>query len=156
MQQEAPTSRSYTHDRCKQETIVADAAFSNMASPLSDITLTYCSGCKGMFQVSEFAWTDTGENLIEYRKRLAGHAGPVSRFLCSKTAVLCMLALAVLLGVAGAQWLSPVQRGLLGFAFTALGIGFVSVVVLAGILVSVITPMVHKRVCGESDPRQLR
>jgi hypothetical protein len=108
-----------------------------------------------MFQVSEFAWTDTTENLVEYRKRWAGNAGPIQRFLCSKNAVLSMLVLSIVLGAAAAQGLSPIQRGMLGYVFTALGLIVVFLMILASILISVITPMVHKRVCGVADPRQL-
>jgi hypothetical protein len=156
MQEPAPTSRSYTHDRCRQETVVSDSAFTNLASPLSDIQQTYCSGCKGMFQVSEFSWSDTTEKLIDYRKRLAGHAGSIARFLCSKNAVISVLVIAIGMGAILAQLLSPIQAGLLGYVFTAIGLSVLSLIAFAAILISVITPIVHQRVCGVSDPRRLQ
>ncbi len=106
--------------------------------------------------MSEFAWTDTSENLVEYRKRWTSNAGLIQRFLCSKNAILGMLALSIVVGAAAAQWLSPIQRGMLGYMLTALGLSVVIVMILAAILISVITPMVHKRVCGVADPRQLQ
>lgn len=109
-----------------------------------------------MFQVSEFAWSDTMEKLIDYRKRLAGHAGSIDRFLCSKNAVLVMLVFALGLGAILAQMLSPIQKGLLGYVFTAIGLCVICLVAFGAILISVITPIVHRRVCGVSDPRRLQ
>lgn len=156
MQEKAPTSRRYMHDRCKRETVVSDSAFSNMASPLSDISQTYCNNCKGMFQVQEFAWSDTLENLVDYRKRLAGHAGPISRFLCSKNAVIAMLVLGILLGIVSTQLMFPIQEGLFRFLILAFGISVIWLIALGSVLISVVTPLVHKWVCGVSDPRILQ
>jgi len=156
MQDSVPASRAYIHDRCHQDTIVGDAAFVNLASPLSDIHQTYCSGCKGMFDVHEFAWSDTRECLIDYRARHSTGAGSFARFICSRNAVLIMFVISIGLALVGAMLLSPIQQGLLGFLFTAIGVGFVALIALATLLIRVITPMVHKHVCGVSDPRALK
>jgi hypothetical protein len=109
-----------------------------------------------MFDITEFLWTDTSEKIVDYRKRLSGNASLIQRFLCSKNAVLGMPVLALALGVVLAQLLSPIQKGFLGFFFSAIGLCVILLMALAAILISVITPLVHQRVCGVSDPRRLQ
>jgi hypothetical protein len=67
-----------------------------------------------------------------------------------------MPVLALGLGVVLAQLLSPIQKGFLGFFFSAIGLCVILLMALAAILISVITPIVHQRVCGVSDPRRLQ
>lgn len=152
---DTPVSRAYIHDRCKQPTIVGDNAFSNLASPLSNIQETYCSGCKGNFKIDEFCWADTSESIVDYRLRHGGEAGVVSRFICSSHAVVALFLLGLVLAVVAAFLLRSPNEGLLGFFLTFIGAAVLILFLLGALLISVLTPLVHKRVCGVADPRRL-
>ena len=152
----APTSRTYIHDRCEQPTVVSGGAFSALASPLAGVETTYCNGCKSMFAVDEFRWEDTNEKLTDYHRRHASGASAIDRFIASRHSIIVALILATLLGIL-TMILSLTFQGeeLLTSVFLGIGVGFVSLIAMATILISVLTPVVHRRVCKVSDPRRL-
>lgn len=150
-----PTSRTYIHDRCEQPTVVSDGAFSALASPLAGVQQTYCNACKSMFAVDEFRWADTDEKLADYHRRHASGASAIDRFIASRHSIIAALILAVLLGVL-IMILSLLQgEGLLASIFFGIGAGVLSLIAMTAILISVLTPSVHRRVCKVSDPRRL-
>ena len=151
-----PTSRIYIHDRCEQPTVVSDGAFSALASPLAGVERTYCNACKSMFGVDEFRWADTDEKLIDYHRRHADGASAIDRFIASRHSVIAALILAALLGVLTALFGLVFQgEGLLESIFFGIGAGVLSLIAMTAILISVLTPIVHRRVCKVSDPRRL-
>lgn len=151
-----PTSRTYTHDRCEQPTVVSGGAFSALASPLAGVQQTYCNACKSMFAVDEFRWTDTDEKLTDYHRRHASGASAIDRFIASRHSIIAALILAVLLGVLTMILSFLFQgEGLLASIFFGIGAGVLSLIAMTAILISVLTPIVHRRVCKVSDPRRL-
>ncbi len=46
-------------------------------------------------------------------------------------------------------------EGLLASIFLGIGAGVLSLIAMTAILISVLTPIVHRRVCKVSDPRRL-
>ncbi len=152
----APTSRIYLHDRCEQPTVVSDDAFSALASPLAGVQQTYCNACKSMFAVDEFRWADTDEKLTDYYLRHASRASAIDRFIASRHSVITALVLAVLLGILTVILCLVVQgEELLTSIFLGIGVGVLSLLTMGAILIFVLTPIVHRRVCKVSDPRRL-
>lgn len=151
-----PTSRTYIHDRCDQPTVVSDGAFSALASPISGVERTYCNACKSMFSVDEFRWEDTDEKLVDYHRRHASGASAIDRFIASRHSLIAALVLSTLLGILTMVFYLVFQgEALLGAFFLGVGVGFVSLIAMGTILISVLTPIVHRRVCKVSDPRRL-
>ena len=151
-----PTSRTYVHDRCEQPTVVSDGAFSALASPLAGVEKTYCNACKSMFSVEEYRWQDTNEKLPDYYRRHSDHASTIDRFIASRHSIIAALLIAALLGILTAIWSFMAQgEGLFASVFLGIGVGFISLLAMAAILMSVLTPLVHRRVCKVSDPRRL-
>ena len=151
-----PDSRGYIHDRCEQTTEVSGSAFSNLASPLAGLKQTYCNACKGMFPVAEFRWADTDEPLPKYYKRHEEKATELDRFIASKNSILAGLVAAVVIGVLVCVFFLVIQGdGVASAVACGIGATVLSLIAIAAILVSVLTPMVHKRVCGVADPREL-
>ena len=151
-----PTSRTYLHDRCEQPTVVSDGSFSALASPLTGVEQTYCNACKSMFAVEEFRWADPGEKLPDYHRRHASGASAIDRLIASRHSVIVSLVLAVLLG-ALTMILSFVFQGeeLLTSIFFGIGVAVLSLIAMAAVLILILTPLVHRRVCKVSDPRRL-
>ena len=151
-----PESRPYTHDRCEQMTEVSGEAFTSLASPLTGLEQTYCNACKSMFPIAEFRWTDSNETLPNYYQRHGDKATKFDRFIASRRSIIAGLVVAVAIGIFAFAFFFFVRGD--GFV-TAIGCGIgsatLSLIPIAAILFSVLTPMVHKRACGVSDPREL-
>ena len=62
-------SRVYLHKTCGTETEVDRYPLTDIASPYERVLATRCAKC-GIVPFSSVSWTDTGENLDAYRKRL--------------------------------------------------------------------------------------
>jgi hypothetical protein len=65
----ARVSRVYLHKTCGTETDVDKEPLTLIASPYDRVLATRCAKC-GIVPFSSVSWTDTGENLDAYRKRL--------------------------------------------------------------------------------------
>ncbi|MCC9641065.1 hypothetical protein LOC71_02185 [Rhodopirellula sp. JC740] len=152
----APSSRAYVHDRCEQPTVVSDTAFSTVASPLAGVEQTYCNACKDMFAVKEYRWADSGETLPDYYQRHAGGATAIDRFIASRHSIIAAFVVSVVVGIAtAALFYFFLKEGLMAAVFLGIGAGFLSLIAMGTILISFLTPMVHRRVCKVSDPRHL-
>ncbi len=109
-----------------------------------------------MFAVEEFRWADTDEKLSDYHQRHASGASAIDRFIGSRHSVIAVLITAVLLGVLTMILSWRFQgEGLLASFFFGVGAGVLALIAMAAILLSVLTPIVHRRVCKVSDPRRL-
>jgi len=64
------TSRPYRHNSCAQDTVISGGDFAILCDPFRGGGPTFCSHCEVYDEVRNFAWTDTGENLARYRKRI--------------------------------------------------------------------------------------
>lgn len=153
MTEPTPEHREYVHDRCHLVTIVTGSDFTNLASPLNEFELTYCSACKGMFGVGEFAWRDTGETIPDYRRRHAGDASAVWRWIGGRKGIWIVLALSIILGGMSAATLA--DGGWPEFMMLLIGGSLLAFIATASLLLYVLTPIAHKRVCGVADPRRL-
>ncbi|MCC9603681.1 hypothetical protein LOC67_24290 [Stieleria sp. JC731] len=154
--QPPPTSRTYIHDRCEQPTIVAKESFAAVASPLSGVEQTYCNACKSMYAVDEYRWADTNEKLTDYYKRHGNGANALDRFIASRHSLIAALVVAIGLGIAMAVIANTIQgTDLLTSIFIGIGVCVLAVTAMATVIVSVLTPIVHRRVCNVSDPRHL-
>lgn len=61
----------YRHDRCGAVTGMPEEIIrSYLADPFLYSDYTFCTGCGKYPHASEFHWVDTGENLLEYNRRL--------------------------------------------------------------------------------------
>lgn len=65
-----PTFRVYVHDVCGSGTVVTDGHYTWLTDPFLHCDGTYCAGCKGPVHLGDVYWPDTGENLLDYRRRL--------------------------------------------------------------------------------------
>jgi hypothetical protein len=151
----APGSRVYRHTKCGAETLVSGNAFSVVSNPLADMTRTWCTPCNAFFPVAEYVWADTDERIVDYYARHSTKASKVDRFLCSKV----FLIVSVLVGA--------IAGGVIGYLLTSNGgwgqrvlatggLAFVGVFAAAALNVSVIGPLIVKRVCGVADTRTLK
>ena len=153
---QVPESRSYTHDRCEQMTVASGDAFTSLASPLADLEQTYCHACKSMFPIAEFRWSESDETLPDYCQRHGGKATMLDRFIASRQSIIAAMVVAVAIGIfASAYFFFAQGDGLVSAIACGVGAGFISFIAIGGIFMWVLTPLVHKRVCGVSDPRKL-
>jgi hypothetical protein len=65
-----PTGRVYVHTGCGGQTEVSGGDFTHICDPFWPCTSTYCCQCAGFAPLSEVRWTNTGEPVSEYRRRL--------------------------------------------------------------------------------------
>jgi hypothetical protein len=70
-----PTSRSYHHRPCIRkpqgtETVVSGHDYTHICDPFWPCSSTYCCGCSDFVSLDSVVWTDTGETVAAYRKRL--------------------------------------------------------------------------------------
>ena len=151
----APESRTYRHLDCQTETTIGGQPFEVMSNPLSDMASTWCSQCEGQFPLSEYAWADTNEKVLDYYARHSENATDLQRFLCSRKCMLILGGLGFIFGGVGgyllfrndALWLRilmPIACGGFG-AFGGLAI-----------YISGLCGPITRNVCGVSDTRTLQ
>lgn len=104
--EETPNSRVYVHKRCGTATLVSGDDFRRLVDPFSPVQVTYCASCRKMESLDKVAWSDTGEPIAAFRRRLRD-ATPRSLLLFNRiapfvAAVLC----------AGIGWLFTPHRSL--------------------------------------------
>ena len=63
-------ARSYEHADCGQETLVSGEDYVLLECPFRPIESTLCAGCGHLVPLSSIAWSDTGENVADYRQRI--------------------------------------------------------------------------------------
>lgn len=104
-----PDSRSYTHDKCGEVTVVSESEFKIVASPLPGCRMTMCCGCGQHFPIAEFKWSDSGERIVDYYARHRAKASLSAHLVSSLAFSLSLIALGavagVALGIAAGQWL---------------------------------------------------
>jgi hypothetical protein len=70
-----PTSRPYRHSPCLRkpqgtETVVSGHDYTHICDPFWPCSSTFCCGCSSFVPLDSVVWTDTGETIAAYRKRL--------------------------------------------------------------------------------------
>lgn len=76
-----PTSRSYVHERCGYETIVNGIDFEMLANPFTFTSSTMCVHCKKQVSLKQVAWSETGESITGYRRRLRREAPAILKLI---------------------------------------------------------------------------
>lgn len=153
--EQVPESRVYRHAKCGAETVVSGEAFSVVSNPLADMTRTWCTPCNAFFPVSEYAWADSGEKIVDYYSRHSAKATALDRFLCSRVFLIASVVVGGLVGLAVGYAL--MRNGAWGQRLLVSGIlAFVGVFAAAALNVSVISKLMVKRVCGVADTRTLK
>lgn len=143
----ARTSRDYIHAACESTTTIDGPEFQALADPLAKMQSTWCAECEDHFPISEFSWADTRERISDYYSRYQQQASPAMRFVASRAGMFTFAVALFFLGVP----LAMILRSLWGLAGGVVG------AVLAIVLhVTVLGPMVLRRVLGTEDPRQLQ
>jgi hypothetical protein len=65
----------YYHPACGKDTVVSGDEFVMLECPFRNVDATFCCSCNDFFALDPVFWTDTGEKISDYRKRLAESAG---------------------------------------------------------------------------------
>lgn len=65
-----PSSRVYRHAGCGGETVVSGDDYLSLEYPFRPVDSTMCSACGKFVPLTEVAWSDTGENIADYRERI--------------------------------------------------------------------------------------
>lgn len=63
-------SRTFFHPQCQKTTHVEDDDLVLLECPFHSHLQTFCSGCERLLTLDQLYWSDTGENILEYRQRL--------------------------------------------------------------------------------------
>jgi hypothetical protein len=66
----AKQGRAYRHEKCGADTLITNGEFVHICNPLSLVLGAYCATCGRPGRISDFTWIDTGEPIVEYRKRM--------------------------------------------------------------------------------------
>ncbi len=114
-----------------------------------------CSTCGAMFPIAEYAWADTDESLSDYYARHTIHATPLQRFLCSKTFMVALIAIAAI-AVAGAAYALVANDNWLTRLICVAGGLMIGAFIGMAIFVSGFANPIKRSVCGVSDTRLLR
>lgn len=65
-------SRAYYHAKCGSNTLCTGDDLVRLECPFRGCSGTFCCGCNKRVPLSAVQWEDTGENVAEYRQRIAG------------------------------------------------------------------------------------
>ena len=148
-----PESRVYRHLQCGAETVISGQAFEVASNPLSDMTRTWCNQCNAFFPVSDYQWSDTGENISDYYSRHNARATKVERFLCSKKFMVICAITGFLLGAVGGYLLFRDEKLWLQ-VFMVPFVGGVGVFIICAMYLQ-LGKLITKRICRVSDTRAL-
>ncbi|KAA5541050.1 hypothetical protein FYK55_19330 [Roseiconus nitratireducens] len=149
-----PESRAYRHVQCDNETVVSGQPFELVSNPMSSITQTWCSDCNGYFPISDYQWSDTGENLSDYFARHTQSATDMQRFLCSKKFMVILWIIGFLLSALGATVLFADQALWVKIVFIPLT-GLIGVLIASAVFISGFANPITRKVCGVEDTRTL-
>jgi hypothetical protein len=67
---EESLSRVYRHTGCGGQTVISGDDYVNLECPFRPVQGTYCCACQQFVPLSMLQWSDTGENVAEYRRQL--------------------------------------------------------------------------------------
>ena len=153
--QTIPECRSYRHLQCGNDTVVSGQAFEVVSNPMSSMERTQCSACGAMFPITDFAWSDSGETLSDYYARHTSSATDLQRFLCSKTFMVALIVLGIVLTDIGIYFL---MRGGDTFVllFCMVGGLMIGAIIGMGVFVSGFADPIKRKVCGVRDTRSLK
>ncbi|HKB02948.1 MAG TPA: hypothetical protein VKD90_12055, partial [Gemmataceae bacterium] len=65
-------SRAYYHAKCGSNTLCTGDDLVRLECPFRGCSGTFCCVCNEKVPLSAVQWEDTGENVAEYRERIAG------------------------------------------------------------------------------------
>ncbi len=149
-----PESRSYRHIQCGSDTLVSGQAFEVVSNPMSSMERTQCSNCGTMFPITDFEWSDSGEKLSDYYARHTQSATDLQRFLCSKTFMVAVIALCVILTEMGiyALFANGDRRVLV---FCLVGGLMIGTLIGMAVFISGVADPIKRKVCGVKDTRSL-
>ena len=81
---------------CGAKFDIDDTTLSEICNPLSVHTDIHCPSCETDGMVYTFEWSDTGENLFDFRNRLRSNMPLLLRHVDSKTTLhVCLLTIAI-------------------------------------------------------------
>ena len=130
---EPPDYRAYVHNRCNGVTTVSGDDYLGLCDPMTGLlpVSTFCTTCNAQAPVGEFAWTDTGESIADYRKRMLATIPLAARVNAR------LIRFALILGF-------PTAAFLIARAFTAPGAVVVpTLALIAGLLLGVLASGMH-------------
>ena len=116
---------------------------------------TQCTTCGAMFPISECEWSDTGEKISDYYARHTTSATDVQRFLCSKTFMVAVIVVCVLLAEIGIYFLLRNENTAVLLFCLVGGLMFGAMIGMA-VFVSGFANPIKRKVCGVSDTRTLK
>ena len=64
-------SRTYFHPLCGAYTLVSGDDYKSLENPFREVTQTFCCGCGTMVPLASVNWADSGESVLQCRKRVA-------------------------------------------------------------------------------------
>jgi hypothetical protein len=70
-----PVSRAYEHKSCHAVTVAAGDDLVRLECPFRPLDGTYCCRCGDFVPLDDVRWTDTGETISTYRRRLKASVG---------------------------------------------------------------------------------
>jgi hypothetical protein len=153
--QAVPESRAYRHLTCGSETLVSGQSFEVVSNPMSSMERTQCSACGAMFPISDFQWSDTGERISDYYARHTQCATGLQRFLCSKTFMVALIVVCILVVEIAIYFLLANQNTIV-LALSLVGGLMLGAILGMIVFVSGVADPIKRRVCGVSDTRMLK
>lgn len=153
-EQGIPESRAYRHVKCGNDTVVSDQPFELVSNPMSSMEQTQCSSCGAMFPMSDFEWSDTGENISDYYARHTKDATDLQRFLCSKKFMVGIILIAAVLTASGV-YLLVANDSILTRIICLFGGFMIGAMIGMAIFVTGFANPIKRKVCGVADTRLL-
>lgn len=150
-----PESRAYRHVTCGNETVVGGQPFEVVSNPMSSMEQTQCSSCDGMFPISDFEWSDTGEKISDYYARHSQSATDLQRFLCSKRFMVAIIVACIIATEIGV-YLLLANQGTFVLIFCLVGGLMIGAMIGMAVFISGFANPIKSKVCGVSDTRTLR
>ena len=154
MSDDVPTSRDYVHAACEMSTEISESDFEAIADPFCPSSHTMCAECDESFPMEEFAWSDTGERIVDYYARYRAKVGTMGRLLGSRGTGIVFATIGIVggggLGIVAAQsigWIGGVLVGLVCAAICG----------AAGLLLwdAALKPSIARAAFGVDDCRSL-
>src|SRR5262245_49688027 len=63
-------SRAYKHDACGGQTVVSGDEHVLLECPFRPVQATFCCTCEQMVPLESVSWSDSGQNIAEYRRQV--------------------------------------------------------------------------------------
>lgn len=102
-------TRPIRHKGCGQVTEVTGNDLRVLTNPYSGAATFHCAHCKGSDFISGFAWADTGEDLVGYRKRVKKFTPPLVWFFREGVALIVAVALGALTWLVAREFVKDVD-----------------------------------------------